>query len=130
MSFTAAWAIARPFVLPVLLLASAGYNVLQWRDAAVDAAVAVAERSGEIATAEERGRRLVAERHAFQADQLVGLAQADALDQAQRLRAIVADADSRLGRYHDTVSLLPLPPCAPGRERQDAVNALLQGPSS
>jgi hypothetical protein len=129
MSLTAAaaFAVVRPFLLPALLVVSMAGNALQWRANAVRAAEDAAVHAGEIATAVERGKRLQAEANARQAAELVDLARADAAVLLSVVRGIAADAGRVLDVYETRIAELPEPDCAPGAERQAAVNAALRG---
>lgn len=120
--------ILRALVLCVLLLtASAGLNVWQFGHAqALSARIETRDALGlEIARAQGRADAL-ADAHQ-RSTLLADLAAVDNTQLLLDLRAIADRARERVTVYRDRITTIPAATCAPGADRMDAVNLLLEG---
>ena len=120
--------ILRALVLCALLLAaSAGLNVWQFGHAQAQAArIETRDALGlEIARAQGRADAL-ADAHQRGA-QLADFASVDQAQLLLDLRALADRARERVTVYRDRITMIPAATCAPGADRMDAVNLLLEG---
>lgn len=88
---------------------------------------ATGKAAGEIQAAVERGRAEALARQADQMTRLATLAEEDRSAVLQDLERIAERGQQARIVYRDRISQLPAASCAPGRERMDAVNALVSG---
>ena len=122
--WTAAFVLLRP--LPLALVASLAGNVWQWRGAAVDSALVAADTAAAKELGMEVGKRQAAEERANRAADAANMAQADSLQLLSDLSALVERGKQRVTVYETRVQMLPPADCAPGADRMDALNGLLQ----
>ena len=114
-------------ILALVLLASLACNVWQFGHAqALSARIETSDALGlEIARAQGRADAL-ADAHQ-RATLLADLAAVDNTQLLLDLRAIADRARERVTVYRDRITTIPAATCAPGADRMDAVNLLLEG---
>jgi hypothetical protein len=114
-------------ILALALLASLACNVWQFGHAQAQAArIETRDALGlEIARAQGRADAL-ADAHQRGA-QLADFASVDQAQLLLDLRAIADRARERVTVYRDRITMIPAATCAPGADRMDAVNLLLEG---
>lgn len=83
--------------------------------------------AGELQAAVERGKAEALAERADQMTRLATLAEEDRSAVLQDLERIAERGQQARIVYRDRISQLPAASCAPGRERMDAVNALVGG---
>lgn len=117
-----AWAMIRPFVLPVLLAVAVGGNLWQWRAAAVTAA----KQEGADTASELRGRLAATEEYAARASLVATMLQLDYAKLLEDFEGIAERSRERVTVYRTRIGELPPASCPPGAEFMDAVNGVLQ----
>jgi hypothetical protein len=111
------------FVLPLALVLSLSLNAWQLHRHGQ----ATGKAEGELQAAVERGRAEALAERADQMTRLATLAEEDRSAVLQDLERIAERGRTARLVYRDAIEKLPAASCAPGRERMDAVNALVGG---